>query len=257
MEKEKKTELSIKHFAKSSVKEIFNLDRSILLSVKTLILRPGYLTIDYFKNRENIYTNPLKLYLIINFIFFLITPSLNSRNFKVFSIDFDALSQDESFNKTILDSEIEKSGLRESIYKERFNASLKYNQPAFMFLTVPVIALVLLIINFRRKNYFVEHLIYSLHFISAFLIFMITIMVLYRIFDFLTFPTFSTGLFLIVSIASGISIYLYRSLRIFYNSGIISSLFKTIFLLAGFYLSMGLYIQFLVFYTVFTIRYGY
>ncbi|MCD4698427.1 MAG: DUF3667 domain-containing protein, partial [Bacteroidales bacterium] len=126
MDKNKKSnkpnELSLKSFGKSFVEEVFYLDGRIAKTLKVLFLNPGQLTLTYINSSENRYLKPLKLYLIINFIFFLITPILNTPNFQVFSFSLESLSGKNQVYKNMIEKEIQTMNIPEEIYEERFNA---------------------------------------------------------------------------------------------------------------------------------------
>ncbi len=162
--KYKSSDLSLKHFAKSFARETFHIDNRIIKTIGVLFAKPGYLTIAYFRTRDRIYIQPLRLYFLINFLFFLLIPILNTQQFQVFSFNLESFIHGNPFYQKIIENEIQESNVSKQIYKERFNAHLKYNQPAFVFLIIPLFALFLNIVHFKKKRYYVEHLYLHLQF---------------------------------------------------------------------------------------------
>ena len=255
------TDLSLKAFAKSFTAEAFHVDSRIIRTLYALFIKPGHLTLAYFKTSERQYVQPLKFYFVINFIFFLITPILNTPHFQVFSFSMKSLSGRNQIYQKIIKEQIQAIDVSEEIYEERFNAHLKYNQPAFVFLIIPFFALILNMVNFKNKRYYIEHLIFSIHFLSFFLLFLLIIISLFRALTFgLNYFTVSNGLvglIIIVVFIIWLSIYLVVATRAVYKNRILPSILKSIILFVGFIVTMGGYTQFLFFYTILALKLGY
>lgn len=261
MKSDNTTDLSLKVVAKSFTKEVFHIDRRIIKTLYTLFIKPGQLTLAYFKTSERRYIQPLKLYFAINFIFFLITPILNTPHFQVFSFSMKSIIGSNQIYQKIIKEQIRTIDVSEEIYEERFNAHLKYNQPAFIFLVIPFFALILNMLNFKNKRYYIEHLIFSVHYLSFFLLFLLVIISLYRVLAFVL-KCFSVssgvvGSILFFAIIMGLLIYLVVATRAFYKNRILPSILKASILFLGFIVTIGVYLQFLFFYTILALKWGY
>lgn len=109
--------------------QIFSLDNTLLRTLATLIKSPGKLTQEYLMGRRVRYTFPLRLYLIVSFVYFFVT----------------------------------------AVILAQVPVSLKNPQvalvlellPKILFFMVPVMALLLKLVY--RSVYYFEHLIFSLH----------------------------------------------------------------------------------------------
>lgn len=88
-----------KHFStllKEFFEDILNLDDKILRTIKPLLFRPGFLSLEYFDDRRMRYVSPLKLYFFLSVItFFLVQQSVESN---VTPNDFLQLDDDASKN---------------------------------------------------------------------------------------------------------------------------------------------------------------
>ncbi len=261
MKSNNSTDLSLKSFLKNFATEAFHIDSRIIRTLIALLTKPGYLTVAYLKSSEEKYIQPLKLYFVINFIFFLIIPILSTSQFQIFSFSLKSLSGSNHIYQNIIREQIQANDVSEEIYEERFNAHLKYNQPAFVFLIIPFFALILNIVHFKNNQYYLEHLFFSVHFLSFFLLSLLVIISLYRILTFgLNYLSVSSGyvaLIILVALFMWLSIYLFVSLRTFYKNRILSSILKFPVLLTGFFLAIGVYTQFLFFYTIIALKWGY
>ena len=127
--------------ARDVVRETFEIDGRIALTIKTLFLNPGKLTSEFLAGRRRTYTSPLRLYLVISIAFFLLAAWAARTGLLL------EPGQDPGFDAAV---------------QARF---LSDDLPRLMFLLLPVFAL-LLKAFFRDRLYF-DHLIFSLHLHSA------------------------------------------------------------------------------------------
>jgi hypothetical protein len=254
MKSKKSNDLSFVSFLKYFAAEVFQVDSRISRTIITLLTKPGYLTLEYFKSSKEKYVQPLRLYFIINFVFFLIVPILSTPQFQIFSFNLKSLSSNNKVYKNIVNEQIRENNVSAEIYEERFNAHLKYNQPALVFLIVPLFALLLKIVFFNKKRYYLEHLFFSFHFLSFFLISLLIAIFLYRFSTFiLSLSSVSSGFIaavILILLLLWLVFYLFLSVKTFYMENILSNVIKFPFVFVGFFISLGVYTQFLFFYTI-------
>lgn len=62
-------------FVKESFHELLDIDGRLSLTIKTLLLKPGLASYEYDLGKRNKYTPPLRLYLAISLVFFLLLSS--------------------------------------------------------------------------------------------------------------------------------------------------------------------------------------
>lgn len=252
--------ISFRLFLKNFFTEVVSIDSRIINTLKILISKPGHLTYLHFNSPEEKHIPPIKLYFIINFVFFLVIPILTTSQFQIFNFSLKSLSN-APFSQNIVQEEIQESNVTQEIYEERFNAHIKYNQPALIFLIVPFFALLLKIIFLTKKRYYLEHLYFALDYLSFFLINLTLATITYRILTFsLSFLPGSQGVVVIVisiALLIGLSTYLFLSLKTFYKNTTLSNIIVYPFILVGFFISIGVYVQFLFFYTVLVLKLSY
>jgi hypothetical protein len=110
--------------------------------------------------------------------------------------------------------------------REKFKEHWLHNFPKIMFLLLPMFALILKLVYLRKKKYYYEHFIYSLHVHSAIFIAILFTLLL------------QFGLTFIVDVKSWLNWilviyilwYIYRSLKVFYESTRRKTIFKMGFL---------------------------
>lgn len=123
------------------VKETFDLDGRAWRSVKTLFLHPGLLTSEFLAGKRRFYTPPLRLYLFISVSFFVLMAWAASQGILL-----------EEGQTAEADAAVQARFMSEQL-------------PRLMFVLLPVFALLLKVLFFRRLYF--DHLIFSVHLHSA------------------------------------------------------------------------------------------
>jgi hypothetical protein len=123
------------------LKETFEVDGRMAVTLKTLFLHPGRLTAEFLAGRRRTYTSPLRLYLAISISFFILAAWAAGSGYLL------EPGQDPGFDAAV---------------QARF---LSDDLPRLMFVLLPVFALLLKAV-YRERLYF-DHLIFSLHLHSA------------------------------------------------------------------------------------------
>jgi len=167
------------------------LDNAFALEGKTprtlsnLMFRPGFLASEYMRGKVVRYLNPVKLFWMSTLIFFaLLISQINSTNWQAvnFNIKSHALNTE---TKVML-----------------FNYFTKF-APYVAFLLIPFFALLLALFFWRRRFYYVHHLIFTVHF-HAFLWIFCSLLLIINLFVSSGFPGwlnlilfFTPGIYLI------------------------------------------------------------
>ena len=118
---------------KTMLADVFDWDGRTLTTLKLLMLSPGKLTREYVQGHRKKYTSPIRIYLVVSFLFFFIFPLIMPDKPGDPSAPPDAV-QTESYSK-------------------------------MMFLLLPVFALMLKL--FYRRQFYLQHLIFSMHVFAA------------------------------------------------------------------------------------------
>ena len=111
--------------------ELFDFDGRMILSVRYLLTRPGFLSFEYINGRRLSYTSPIRLYLVISLVFFFVLPLM------------------------LPEPRVPGPGHEVSVDL--------YSQA--MFVLLPVFALLLKM--FYRKVFYLAHIVFTIHLFSA------------------------------------------------------------------------------------------
>jgi hypothetical protein len=117
--------------ARELLTELFDFDGRMLVSLRLLMTKPGFLSLEYIRGRRASYTSPLRMYLVISLAFFFILPMI------------------------LPDSPVTPP-------EHEFSAD-RYSQG--MFVLVPLFALILKV--FYRETLYLAHLVFTVYLFSA------------------------------------------------------------------------------------------
>lgn len=125
---------SLASFFKHFLSDYFTFDSKIGRSFFPLLFKPGFLTAEFLAGRRVRYIPPLRLYIFISIVFFLVL-GLEGRE----RGDLD----------------------EEALFWDRF---FEVHLPRIFFLLLPMFALILQLLNIRsQRNGYVRHFVFALH----------------------------------------------------------------------------------------------
>ncbi len=126
---------------------------------------------------------------------------------------------------------------------QMFQEKLMHNIPKMFFILLPFFALILKLVNYRKKILYIDHLVFSIHFHSLVFITIGLLMLLNHYIDNEVFKTISY-----LTVILGIGVYLFLALYHVYHSSIIKTLIKQFLLfflyMIGFIIALALVLTF-------------
>jgi hypothetical protein len=154
-------DLTVKHFFLHAVHEFTHLDSKVFATVRYLFTRPGFLTQEYIAGRRSRYMKPLALFLIGSALYLLVGSFVMLSPFDVHQLSkADKRGQlDAAWTKLA-----EKKKVPKEVIIDRVQETMHKITTAA--LLADVLAMALLLAVLFRGRYFVEHLVFSLHFMS-------------------------------------------------------------------------------------------
>jgi Protein of unknown function (DUF3667) len=174
--------LTFRHFLTHALHEVFELDGKIWRTLRGLTVRPGFLASEYCAGRRRLYVNPFRLLITAAIVYALCTRGgLQIAMFAgpvALSVMPAAVKPGVSIAETVrqvdrfhllgaLTAERAPSKEAESeAARERFHGRLEKFAEPLSFANVFMLALALHALFYRRRRHFVEHGIFSMHFMS-------------------------------------------------------------------------------------------
>ena len=190
--------VTFKQFVLDFLGDYFTFDSLIIRSVRPLLFKPGFLTEEFLAGRRVRYIPPIRMFIFISIVFFLILGPVE---------------------QTVELERSEEAEFLDSFFSIWF--------PRLFFLLLPLFALFLYILFRKPGRFYLMHFIFSVHF-HAFVFVLLTIMVI--LIDYI-FPSsvFLSQWSLLITILI-LLVYLFIALRKVYNQRWYTTLFKLIFL---------------------------
>ncbi len=123
---------SFGHVVNHAVSDYFHFDHQFFYTLKPLLLKPGKLTIEYLKGRRTSYLHPIKMYIFISLVYFLL---LFKPNHNTNTTTAKAVSKSEVSDKA--KKEIDKNPTLTSAQKKQIQTQLKTSLPRNVITPVP------------------------------------------------------------------------------------------------------------------------
>jgi len=130
-----------------------------------LLTRPGLLTKRYISGGRSRYTKPLTLFVVLNIVFFFIQPHTG-----LFRYSYEQYTRDAG-RRSVVAKKLAVTGEPEDRYATRFNIRLQEQKKSLLIVSVPLFALVMLLLYARSGRTFTEHLVFASH-VYAFYLFL-------------------------------------------------------------------------------------
>ncbi|HEY2274569.1 MAG TPA: DUF3667 domain-containing protein [Steroidobacteraceae bacterium] len=183
---------SLRHFLKVATEDLTHADSRVWRTLAALLGKPGFLTREFLAGRRASYLPPVRLYLVLSVVFFVYaSASARHDNFQVAQLD--APQQTASAKVNLLDplagesaeqrsqrvcSEIPYEGPWQQRLAPLFHRtclavtadngrplreSFLHNVPRAMFVFLPLLAAAMMLMYWRPRHYYVEHLLLFVH----------------------------------------------------------------------------------------------
>ncbi len=181
---------SLRHFIQEATEDMTHADSHVWQTLSALLLRPGFLTREFLAGRRARYLSPVRLYLVVSVLFFVIA-GLDSRFFSpaaaVVSPAVTAAAALPAAGKvsanhntcSILDAQLRGDGgwlaglaprvlhgclaMTANRGVERFQLAWEHNAERGMFLFLPLLGLMMKPLYLHPRRYYVEHLLFFVH----------------------------------------------------------------------------------------------
>jgi hypothetical protein len=167
-------DLTVRHFVEDAAKELTSLDSKLYHTLRALLFRPGLLTLEWIAGRRGRYLKPLNLCLALFAVqIFAYTATKQASMFNVAMIVENERQMSEQmhlpnggvYGRLFARASARKGESVESLedaVNEKWQRNVSLLQPAQIF----ILAVLLQILYIFSRRYFVEHLVFSMHFLA-------------------------------------------------------------------------------------------
>jgi hypothetical protein len=237
--------VAIKHLLGELLESTLHLDSKSFRTLKDLLFKPGFLTTQFNSGKRKSYVQPIRLYIFISFVFFLLisvqpfkNKSNNSTESSAVNLSFQKISSDQlrglsdsQIDSVLIANGMEATALNKYIAHQLVRTSsdgkheigpyLTKNLSYMMFALMPLFAFFVYLVYRRSAKFYIECLIYSIH-LHSFLLLLFALYILISWF----FASFT--LFVIIWILS--TIYFFMSLKRIYKQSSARTIWKMLIL---------------------------
>ena len=231
-----KRDLTLRGFFTQFFEAFSSIDRRVIRSFRSLLTRPGELTLSFVQGQRIPFVGPFQLFVIANLLFFALQ-SLTNTNIVSTTLDSHLHHQDWSGIATdLVNRHLEIKQTTLELYTPVFNQALFFYAKTFIILMVAPFSVLLLILFNRKQQYIVAHFAFSLYFYAFLLLlfcFSILIAAVQMLFggDGLNSPWMDTILSLLNLAALGA--YLYAAIGAVYKESGKSRIIKVVVLMSA------------------------
>jgi hypothetical protein len=201
---------------------ITHLDGRLWRTLWLLLVKPGEVTRQYMANRRASFLPPFRLYLVLSLLFFALFAA--SRGHEVLDIQVDAGERATMCQSMQVSPAWLADRLRATCRKvvDDDGASLRNvfvaSLPRAMFLFLPLIAAGMLLLYWRPRRWYVEHLVFFLHAHSA--VFVVGSATLLLQLAGRAWPALAgVASFFLAAVFCWLGVYLFLAMRRFYGQG--------------------------------------
>jgi hypothetical protein len=162
--------LTLRGFMLSGLRHLFDLDRGLWRSLWLLIRRPGLLTTEYLAGRRVGYVRPLRLFILINILYFFIQPHLMSNTYNT---SLRGHAQRQVYSQLVrptIDRTIAERGVGFAEYAAVFDDMSSMLVRTLIIILVPLLAIASGLLFRGRGIPAIGHLVFSLHFLAFYLL---------------------------------------------------------------------------------------
>ena len=209
------------------LKETLEVDGRAFRTVRTLFLQPGTLTTEFLAGRRRAYTPPLRLYIFISVAFFIVAAWLARQG--VLLDTGQSMVTDAPGQAQFLSDEL----------------------PRIMFVLLPIFALLLKLTFLFSGRYYSEHLVFAIH--NHCFLYIATMLI--QLLELMTASGYlaTVAEWMVIILSTWIPIYLVMSLKIFYAQGLPTTIMKSLFLSASYFMLLSFAMTLTVIWGFFTL----
>ena len=155
---------SLAHFLREPFREVTRADGRLWRTLRGLFI-PGMLTDEYFAGRRGLYVRPVRIFLVVNILFFFWITFMGGQAFRG---DAALYRNDARFDR-IMTQAAGEGGVADEVYDAAFGQQADSLAPTMIAVTVPLFALVFALVLAPARRALVRHVVFATHFVAVFM----------------------------------------------------------------------------------------
>ncbi|WP_420583282.1 DUF3667 domain-containing protein [Reichenbachiella sp.] len=158
---------SLKHLFGDLINNLFFVDNRIWVSYRYLVFKPGVMTYEFLEGKRRKFMPPVTLFLFVNVLYFFISPLTD------YSLPLsDQIKQPThgAIATRMVEDRLTEENMEMEDYAEVYNQASDNISKTIMILNVPLMAFFVYLLAIRKRKYYFDSLIFSMHFFTVFLL---------------------------------------------------------------------------------------
>lgn len=156
-------DLALRAFARDAIASVFDADSRLWRSLRTLVVDPGRLTLDWAAGRRRPWIAPFRLFLLIN-VFYFLSQSLTGFNTFTTPLEVHIGGLPHSgLARTLVRERMADTEEDYNLFRARFDAAAETQAKTLVISIVPFFAVLVALLEWRRRRPFTVHLVFALH----------------------------------------------------------------------------------------------
>lgn len=232
--KASREDFSLRHFFSHVLEAFFHGDSKVFRSFRVLFTGPGLLAAEYARGRRKPYLHPLQVFFVANLAYFLLQPLTHWTGLRTPLYVHMHMMSYSSFASRLVEHRIAAKGISLGEFTRAFDHVVDLQARSLVLLLVPALALVLWALEWRKRQFFGEHLVFALHFYAFWLIFMFLVLyggsmpiLVLLVRSGISFNEHAIDATLYHIGQAGLAVYLFLALRAFYRDNVVAAVLKS------------------------------
>jgi len=163
-------DLGIGHLLSHAAETLFHWDSKIFRTFRVLFSRPGLLSAEYAAGKRKAYVHPFQVFFIANVLYFLLFPILGWSGLKAPLPVYEKMMPYSTWATRLAEHRAAAKGISRAELIQRFDHVIDIQSRSMVLIMVPLFALAVAIVEWRKKRLAGEHLVFALHFIAVYLV---------------------------------------------------------------------------------------
>jgi hypothetical protein len=163
------SDLSLQHFFSHALGEMLHYDSKIFRTCRLLFTKPGFLTAEYLRGCRKPYLHPFQVFFIANLVYFLFLPYIGWSGLRTtLGIQTHMMSYSR-FASRLVAERIAAKGVTLEQFSHSFDHVVDVQARSLVLVMVLLYAVLIAVLQWRKRQYFGQHLVFSLHFAAFWL----------------------------------------------------------------------------------------
>ena len=144
---------------------VFFLDNRFLISVWYLFRFPSRMTLEFLEGKRKKFISPVTLFLFLNLIYFFVSPLTD------YSIPLEDQNS-QPYGRWVnewINLKLQNRGISEDAYSSIYQNASDTISKSIMIINVPMIAILVYLMSFKKRQFYYDSLIFTFHFFSLFM----------------------------------------------------------------------------------------